>query len=151
MIIEREYSNQFYNDAQELFKKDWEETTNDGFPLEIDLETYLEYEKRGLILMITAREDEKLAGYIGFMSSDSMHHKKKIANCFGLYVSKEYRGITGSLLLKKAIEITKSSGFAKIRVSSSVKNDIGRFLARYGFGQEETIYGLNLIDFEVTP
>lgn len=150
MIIEREHSSQFYNDALELFKKDWEETTTDGFPLEIDLETYLEYEERGLIYMFTARENGQLAGYIGFMASESMHHKKKIANCFGLYVSKEYRGTTGSLLLKKAKEITKKAGFAKIRISSSYKNDIGMFLKRYKFNPEEIIYGFNLDDFEVT-
>lgn len=143
-ILSIETIDQFYNDAVELFKQDWDETTSDGIEFEIDEESYRQYEKEGRLLIIAARNERKLIGYIGFIISQSLHHKKNIAMCSGLYVSKENRGKTGSLLMKSALELLKKTQIDKIRISSSVKNDIGKFLERYDFKAEETVYGLLL-------
>lgn len=144
LLFSRELINQFYPDAKDLFKQDWEETTSDGIEFEIDEESYRVLEKHGRLAIFTARTAGKLAGYIGFTVSESMHHKRKIANCTGLFVLKEYRGRTGLFLTKYAIGQLKSYGIDKIRISSSSKNDIGKFLGRMNFKHEESVYGLML-------
>jgi GNAT superfamily N-acetyltransferase len=142
--IQIESIDQFYPDAKDLFEKDWIETTSGKISFEIDEDEYRILEKQKRLIIFAARYNEKLAGYINFVSTQSMHHKKNIANCAGFYVSKEHRGKTGKYLLDYSIKFLKSTHINKIRVSSPVKNDIGKFLERNGFEAEETIYGLFL-------
>lgn len=142
--IQIESIDQFYPDAKELFETDWLETTSGEIEFDIDESEYRLLEQQGKLLIIAARYDGKLAGYINFVDSKSMHHKASIANCSGFYVSRKYRGKTGTELLKNAIEILKKYNIHKVRVSSPAKNDIGKFLQRFGFKQEETIHSLML-------
>lgn len=142
ITVERETIDQFRDDAQALFEKDWEETTDNGIEFDIDVNSYRNLEKSGCLLIVAARNEGSLVGYICFILGKSMHHKKAMANCCGLYVAKENRGKTGTLLVKKAIELLKLTDICKIRISSSTKNDISKFLEHFGFKPEETIHGL---------
>lgn len=144
MIYQIENIDKFYPDAKSLFVKDWEETTEDGINFKIDEEEYRKDEAEGRLLIITAREENILAGYACFTTHSSKHHEKIIANCSGLYVDDKYRGFTGLYLLENAKIILKKVGVAKIRISTSTKNDVGRLFERVGGKAEEVIYGINL-------
>lgn len=141
LSIQRETIDQFYQDAKELFELDWSETTNDGIKFEIDEAYYRKLEQAGALFIIAARFEGKLIGYIGFILQNSLHHKLKVANSTGLYVAKEYRGRTGDYLIKSAKEMLKINGVGKMRISTSVKNDVSRLFERNGGVAEEIIHG----------
>lgn len=149
MIIARENAQTFRQDAFPLFEEDWKETNpfSDKIDFSIDVEDYLRHESSGNLLIVTARENGVLAGYLGFLATQSLHHKAPTARSCGLFVSKPYRGQKVALdLLKECLNLLKQAGIVKVQIGSGVKNDIGPLLKRVdpNFEKEEIVYGMIL-------
>lgn len=140
--VSRETSDQFYDDAQELFKKHWNESTIDRrIDVAVDLGWYLEQENAGKLNIFAARHFGKLVGYIIFVSMKSPHCTGDTAVCSGVFVEKEYRGMGIFKQLMKQSRLSLAGGdITALRVSCSAGFDIGFMLEPHGFIKSEITY-----------
>lgn len=143
MLIEQETAEKFKQDSAQLFQDDWDETNPfaEQIDFKLDYEKYFILEKQGRLLIVTARDEGKLVGYIGFIASSSLHHKETVARSAGLFVAKTHRGgMLGYKLIKRAIELQKGTTVKKIRISFGPFKDISKMLKRIGMTHAETVY-----------
>lgn len=109
----------------------------------VDWETYLEMSVRGLAMVVTARDGEKLIGFIALAITHNLRHKD-ITEAWsqGIFIEKEYRGEVGVALTKKADEFIKSFG---VNTSNFMLSDsrVGRLLERNGYQPKYTVWSKN--------
>lgn len=145
LVIEKEAAEKFKEDSARLFQEDWDETNPFAEQIDFNLNyaKYFALEVQGRLLIVTARDDGKLVGYIGFVASISLQHNRYVARSVGLFVAKSHRGgMIGYNLIKKAIELQKGTDIKKIQISYGPFRDISKMLKRFGMELEETVYGM---------
>ena len=145
ITVKLETPEQFKNDAIPLFQADWDETNihANKTTLKINYEKYELLYKAGKLLIVAARDDEKLVGYLLFGITGSMHHSELVASSIGLYVIKEYRGCgVAKNLIESSINIIKKTKIKKICINTAPINDIGPMLKPHGFELEQKIYSI---------
>lgn len=118
---------------------EWEESGHPSEGLCIDWDQYFTLEDAGALKFFTAREGEKLIGYIVVIVVAPLTTKGSlVAMLDSVYVAKPYRGKTGRKLFAFVESCMKDDGIYRVMASSSAKRPIGAFLERMGYCEVET-------------
>lgn len=138
------------DDMARLLPTHWEEV--DVFhaeaPLKPDWERYREFEKAGLLYIMTARVGATLVGYLTVLAYPHLHHKEtKWATVDVMWLHPEYRkGWTGVRMIKHLEKGMQKIGARIVwfAVKKHFKNKnargVGELLAFLGYGEVETVY-----------
>lgn len=117
------------------------------YPINPDWDQYKAIEGAGLLLVITARDDGKLAGYfVVIISPNITCAGEKMAFGATLYLKKEYRSGTfaGLKLIRMAEQKAQEYNCATIMISSPAIQPIDKFLKRKGYSETETLFSRRL-------
>lgn len=136
------------NEAQELFKKHSEESSDrlDIIPLDINFKAHLILEANRRLETFTVRDDGRLIGYTTWILTNPMHYKNSItASSTMIYVLPEYRkGLLGYKLIKWSIDQIKKRNVKRILIGIKPHHDFGKILERLGASHFEKIYSIVL-------
>jgi GNAT superfamily N-acetyltransferase len=111
----------------------------DDVPLDINWARYVQAEKAGNYFLVTARDEDKMIGWLGFFVYEHMRHiGYKMAKEDWYYVVPSHRkkGI-GQQLFKFAEEALKGLGVRRVMVSCKVEHDYTRLLNGLGYENHE--------------
>jgi hypothetical protein len=131
-------------EAAELLVKNYHEVeTYQDLPLDPDWKRLLEGERQGNIVVLTARVDRKLVGYLVYSISRNLHVDFKQAICDVFYVLPEYRvsSIALRLLRFGEEEMRKREvGLLWACSKSEPKHHKGAIFERLGYHAHEIAY-----------
>lgn len=134
-------------DIAPLLEKHWNEISH--YPdilLDPDYDKYLEIEKAGILRCFTARDENKLIGYVIYFVSTNPHCKSSIQAIQDLlFIQPDNRGIfLGTKLLKFAnIELGKEGVQVEYQ-NINAKHNFGPMLERIGYELIELVYAKRL-------
>ncbi len=113
-----------------------------GVPLSLDVGHYAQLFKTGQLLLLTARHDGAMVGYL--IIQIGAHAKSQsvlIAEEQGFYLKPEYRkGFFGVKLLKLGIEAAKAYGAEIFFAASQECYPVSSLLIKSGFKKKSEIY-----------
>ena len=105
------------------------------------MDSYSVIADAGILKTITARDGDKLVGYILMLIHKHFHHKEKFAINDIFYIKPEYRkGFTGINLFKFTESIMKKEGVRIMMLSCKTHLDKGTIFKRLGFKPTEISY-----------
>lgn len=140
MQYQEEKFSKLYNELVPLLKEHRSEINLFNKDLEIDGETYIEWERANTSRLYTVRSEGKLVGYCLMVLFTHNHHKTSLhATQDVLFLSKEYRG-HGLTFLRYCEERLKEEGVNVIHQCVPSCNDWGKVLEFKGYKKLETIY-----------
>lgn len=134
--------------TQVMLERHWVELADhkDLMVLDPDYEKYRRMVERDALVIITAREDEKLIGYVVIICDTHLHYKTlKVALEDIHYVDPAYRrhGIfTGMLIEAERVLSERGIKIALFRVKP--KSDHGALFEGQGYAPLETVWGKRL-------
>jgi len=116
--------------------------SKESFSLDMDWETYSKLEELGLVKIFTARDNDKLVGYLWVILSPNLHSKGTFtASDDGLFVSKEYRGKqVAQELIRFTEQCLKEDGLKVFYISGTHENPIEPLMNLMGYTAIETKY-----------
>jgi hypothetical protein len=118
------------------------EVAEDNEPLNIDWDLYETASHAGMAVIVTARDEEKLIGYIVFTVSRNLRHMHLIeATSSGWYVEPEYRARIGSEIVKKSQRFLKSAGAHKVKFILGGKAAL--LLERLGYTSKHQVWEID--------
>lgn len=126
-------------DGSEIFKVHYGELAlhKQAMPMGLDNTIYLEFERLGLLLVLTARRDGKLVGYFVAITIHHHPHNKdggKVSTCDMFYILPEHRrGGAGAKLLKAAESELRARGVKKASISTKLHFENGALLDALGW------------------
>ena len=131
-----------YVEALPLLEAHYEEiaTYKEVKALNPDVWRYLEIEEKGILRIMTARDDGVMVGYFVSMIMPSLHYKDcSTAINDILYVHPEYRGGTLAYrLFKKALQdLKENTGANLVMIHMKIKHPFRELLTKLGFAQTE--------------
>lgn len=145
----------FFNDLRDhvgpqmrthmLLSNHWAEiaTHTDLMKLDIDYARYRQLVEKGALVVVTARDDNMLIGYVTFFLMYHPHYKTVLVASEDIhYVDPAYRhrGV-GTGMLKKAEETLVGKGVRFATMRTKVHADHGALLRDLGYAAMETVYG----------
>lgn len=124
-----------------LAEKHWNEVAHyKDIPLSPNVEQYLKLEELGLLRVYTARDGDRLVGYLVFFINYHMHYMSSLqANQDVFFVDPEYRGF-GSQFLMWCHEQLKKEGVQVVSQHIKAKHNFGPMLERLGYELVDLIY-----------
>lgn len=127
-----------YPDAEQFILNNHTEINTDiAEPLDVDLKTYEEASKIGLLKVFTARDEKgQLVGYSAIWIHQSLHFRgEKHATQDVFYVRPEYRGkMVGFILIRFAETVLRKLGVKVINHHAHVHNlRLGVMLEKMGY------------------
>ena len=150
-IFEVRYTEAIAKEFEPLLEAHWREIANyqSVIPLAVNWEAYRQADAGGKLVILTAREGDKLAGYSVFFVVRSPHYSSSV---FGmndvLYVRPEHRhGRAGVALIRESERVMKARGCVKIswhvkeRNADGSVNPLGAILRKMGYELEEVSLG----------
>lgn len=145
MEIKREYLPALWSDIEPLAMNHGKELGILGDhekPITLNKELYQVLQDTGRLLVLTARKDAKLIGYVSIIAVDALHFEGEFfAEIDAIYLDPDYRkGTLGIKLIKEAEKIIKEHGIKYIRFSSTEAKDLSSLLKRFGYTVQETVY-----------
>lgn len=100
-----------FDELRPILASHYAEIAEDDEPFNFDWDMYELASRSGLMMTVTARDGEKLVGYIIFALLHDLRCKQILeATSNGWYVMPEYRGRLGAEILDKANEYLKAVG-----------------------------------------
>jgi hypothetical protein len=145
-----QYSEQLVEDIKPLLDEHYKEVAlhKESIPLDPDWSRYKMLADKGLLFVVTARDDNKLVGYSVFFITQHMHYNStKMASNDVLYLSPEYRkGMAGIRLIKISEIELKKLGVTKVLWHIKFHKDFRNILYRMGYLDEDAIVGKILKD-----
>lgn len=128
-----------------LFEEHYKEIAHyQDIPLDPDYEKYISFGELGNLLILTAKYNEELVGYIIYTIGYAPHYKGSLqASQDILFVKKGLRKSLlgcGLLLLRKSEEVLKEMGVQVIHQHVKVKHDFSPMLEKLGYTHVEKIY-----------
>jgi ribosomal protein S18 acetylase RimI-like enzyme len=136
------------HEAFELLVRNYREVeTDQDLPLDPDWEAYLAAERLGSLVVLTARVDRKLVGYLVYSIRRNRHVDVKEAYCDTFYVLPEYRqsGIALRLLRFGEDEMRKRQVKLLYHCSKTdPKHHKGAIFEHLGYHAEEVTYSKRL-------
>lgn len=118
------------------------EVAEDNEPLNIDWDLYEKASHAGMAVAVTARDGEKLVGYIVFTVSRNLRHMHLIeATSSGWYAEPEYRGRIGSLIVRKSEKFLKAAGVNKTKFILGGK--ASQLLERLGYSSKHQVWEID--------
>ena len=110
------------------------------FDLDMDWDTYGTLQDLGRLRIFTARDGDKLIGYLWVVISPSLHAKGEQIPCEdGWFVSKGYRGRgVSKYLLSFGEKCLKEDGFKVLHMVASEDNNLDTVMDKCGYKKIET-------------
>lgn len=125
--LQTETWSDFYKDAQFIFPIHWRELAlnQDEIKIDVDLDGYLNMERLGRLLVITARSSGRLVGYFISFLMHHLHYKSTgtMAITDMYYVLPAYRNGTGMRLFIEWERILRERGVAFAMTSCKLHQD----------------------------
>lgn len=114
--------------------------SRESFGLGMDWDLYSKLENMGMVKVFTARDDQKLVGYLWVLISPNLHSKgTKVASDDGLFVDKKYRGSSVAKgLIGFAEKCLKDDGFKTFYITGTTENPIDPLMKKLGYSPIET-------------
>ena len=112
----------------------------DTFKFDMDWDTYHSLEDLNLLRIFTARDGDRLVGYLWVVIAPNLCSKGHfIPSEDGLYVDPDYRGLS---VAKKMIEFgekcLKEDGYKLLCITGTQEKPIDKFVERMGYKKIET-------------
>lgn len=128
-----------FDELKDITPRHHAEIAEDDEPLNIDWNAYDVVSRAGNACAVTARDGEKLVGYITFTVSRNLRHMHIIeATSSGWFIEPEYRGQLGPNLLKYADDYLKSAGVNKTQFI--LNGGAAMLLARQGYKRTHQVW-----------
>lgn len=135
---------QVLDDMAWLWDIHWQEIALDRakVPLNPDVDTFRALEDAGLLLIVTARDGEKMVGYHVSIVRPHLHYKQSLTAYADMYfIHPDYRqGMTGVRLFKYLEERLRERGVERIYQGTKVHKDMGRLFERLDYKETERLY-----------
>lgn len=135
---------QVLNDMTWLWDIHWQEIALDKakVPLNPDVDTFRLLEDVGLLLIVTARDGEKMVGYHVSIVRPHLHYKHSLSAYADMYfIHPDYRqGMTGVRLFKYLEEQLREKGVERVFQSTKLHKDVGKLFERLGYKETERLY-----------
>ena len=132
-------------DGSEIFKVHYDELAlhKTVMPMGLDNAIYLEFQRLGLLVVLTARRDGVLVGYwVGIVIHHNPHNKDggKVATCDMFYILPEQRkGGAGARLLMAAESELRKRGVKKASLSTKIHFESGELLDALGWEKTDIV------------
>lgn len=126
----------FYPDGKEIFPAHWRELAlhQEEIQLAIDEVKYQTLDAAEILLILTARDAEKLVGYYLWFLMPHPHYRTSLMGLTDMYyVLPEYRKGTGLRLFRASEAELKARGVIKAITSCKAHQDHRRFLELMGW------------------
>lgn len=133
----------FYADVVKLLPLHYDEVApyRDLFRVNVDVATYQQLERAGVLRVITARHAGELVGYFVMIVRSHPHYRDvMVANEDLKFVHPDYRGGTGVRLIKFAEDHARALGCKVIMQRSKAKSEHGAMYRRLGYDLMDEIY-----------
>jgi hypothetical protein len=146
MTYEHESYSAISEEIRPLLRRHWEAIANDkeAVPLDVDEEKYRALDSAGLLVIITARVDGRLVGYIAAILSPHLHYRSTLFATFDVFwMEPEFRsGLNGVGLFTRMLLQLKAAGVVKVVGQSKVGSgrDVSAIYRALGFEQAEILY-----------
>lgn len=128
-----------FDELKEVTPRHHAEIADDDEPLNIDWPSYDAASRAGNAFAVTARDGEKLVGYITFTISRNLRYMHLIeATSSGWYIEPEYRGELGPKILKYANDYLKAGGVHKTQFI--LNGGAAMLLARHGYKRTHQVW-----------
>lgn len=131
-------------DMQWLYPMHWSEVASGahGIPLKLNYEMYDFLEKDNQLLVVTARDDDKIVGYhVMFINYHIRYKDSLTATSDAYFLHQNYRkGFNGYNLFKFTLKILKELGVYRMITQTKVSLNRGAIFKRLGFKETEVIY-----------
>lgn len=135
---------QVLDDMAWLWQVHWEEIALDRakVPLNPDVDTFRVLEEAGLLLIVTARDGEKMVGYHVTIVRPHLHYKQSLTAYADMYfIHPDYRqGMTGVRLFKYLERVLRERGVDRIYQGTKLHKDMGRLFERLGYKETERLF-----------
>ena len=127
-------------EAQELFEAHATEVTTSG-PVALDLGAYQELERRGALVVVTARKAGKIIGYLVLKLGRDIHFDQRVAASDMFFVTSEARrsGV-GRELISKALSHLDWLGINRVFFGMKIRHQFRKLLRSEGFAPDEEIW-----------
>ena len=115
--------------------------------LDVDWDRYLMIQDKGLLRIITARDDEQLIGYVSWYLAWNPHYSQSLqASQDVLYLHPDHRkGRTGIRLIKFCEDVLRNEGVQVIYQHAKIDHPVlGKLLTLMGYKPVDTIYARRL-------
>lgn len=150
ITIQQERLTERLEELKPLFPVHWAELAldQDKVPLDPEYSIYLERDRRGEVLFVTAREDAAIVGYyVGFVAP-GLHYRTCLTLIGDIwYVTPGARGAAlGASLFKEVQRLAKARGVARMFTGTKLHKDAGFLLEQLGHSEVERYYSLWLGD-----
>jgi GNAT superfamily N-acetyltransferase len=133
-----------YDEARELLDMHWSEVApyKDMLTLNPNVEAYKKAEAQGLIVIITARMDFELIGYIVMIIHPHMHYQHVLTATDDIhFLHPDHRkGTTGWRLLRAAENEMRARGVRLMTLRTKVEHDHGKIFEHLGFHAQDVVY-----------
>lgn len=133
----------FLEEIKPLLPEHYDElSVSKMFPLAPNYDLYLELQKTGNLVCVTARDSGNLVGYILFIVQPHLHYTTCNTAIDDIYfVKKEYRtGRTGLRLFQKSEEVLKQHNVNRIILSCKIHLDHSKLFEYLGYKNIEKVY-----------
>lgn len=138
-------------EIEAMIPEQWEEMAQgfEGMTYQPNWALYLAAEERGVGMLLTAREDEVLLGYFGFLVHPHLSAQAQLAaTSTPYYVRKMHNNLTRGLvlrsLIRESVKKLKSRGVSLISIRTHHWASAGKILESLRFKPFETSYMLKL-------
>lgn len=133
---------------QNMFLEHWKEVADekDLMVFDPDYARYRQLIEANRLVVVTARLDNNLIGYVFYMLAPHLHYKTRLMALEDIhYVTPEHRHQgAGKEMLTKGEEVLKAMGVCYVFLRTKVKHDHGELFAQIGYTQVETVWGKRL-------
>lgn len=134
---QQEFLSQVQDDIRPLLEEEFTEGSFTGEYTD-PIETYLTFENN--IVLVTARLDGHLIGYVAFVKNLIPFQSGTLAaQSLGWFVLPKYRGLVGRKLISVCEGYLKEDGVSYVYLAVRSKA-FGRFMRREGYSLEEMTY-----------
>lgn len=144
LLFQVETWERYSKDAEALWPLHYQELAlnQDRIKLDVDRERYAHGEKDGNLIIVTARDGEKLVGYCLMMIVPHFHYKSsgKMGYVDVYYLLPEYRKGGNGARLFMAMEIAlKAIGVRELYQSTKIHKDESRLFEALGYKKSDII------------
>lgn len=142
MKYRQEFLDDVRGEVEALIQEHYDEVypIRNVFDWNMDWDTYEKLEELAMLKIFTARDSEKLAGYLWVIISPNLHSKGSAIACDdGLFVVKDYRGASVAKdLIRFTEKCLKEDGLKVFHIVGTKEKPIDVIMMRMGYTAIET-------------
>lgn len=139
-----------WDDLLDVLEHYWGEVrgAQEAQSLDLDRNVYDIYETNGSLLLLTARDEDELVGFVAMTVSYHHHHQSDLCGFFDAwYVVPAYRRAgVGQTLVGTIEALARDRGVVRLYAGSSTKLDVSTLFERMGWSETEILYSKTLGD-----